>query len=478
MKRFVGKADFVNSLRRWFIWILVIVIGSGMLAVQGRGEDDHANFPTPIGIADVGDPIGGVEPAAEAKRADDGADSTSPLQDLLTWADAVESWVLVAEAFNTLAVPDAGHVAWELAAGDLRQAIHVLAWERDSESVQLRAGLAKGQVLGIEPVVAIADRLSRSQHGGGSAIAAVNADFFMGSPVLGQPIGIHVGDGELITDPNGRPLFALFDDGRVWIGEVEFRATVERLVGGEPVADYPLAAVNRAAVPNGLTLYTPRYDTVVSLPHADSAAVVLQALLRPLQAGATHQAVAIRRVSGPADLEIPAQGAVLVGRGQAAEFVRTLRPADRVLLHINFEPALTGVQQAVAGSHVLVWNGEVVNLDRNDPLVSARHPRTAIGYNDEAVFVVTVDGRQPGYANGMTLPELAELFVALGADAALNLDGGGSTTMAVRHTEDLPLSVVNRPSDGAPRPVSNALVLMSVDPLRDPLPESLLPSGE
>ena len=157
--------------------------------------------------------------------------------------------------------------AWELAAGDQRQAIHVVAWKRDSESVQLRSELAQGRVLGIESVVAIADRLTVRQTCGGSAIAAVNADFFMGSPVLGQPIGIHVSDGELIVDPNGRPLFALFDDGRIWIGEVEFQATVERIVGGTSVAEFPLAGINRAAIPNGLTLYTSSFEgSAVSLP--------------------------------------------------------------------------------------------------------------------------------------------------------------------------------------------------------------------
>lgn len=481
MKRFIRKEELGNSLRRWLIWVLVIVIGSGIIAVQGRGGDDHVDDLAPIDLVDPDEHGAGSDGdndfgfhgaglAMDGSRAEDAVGTTSPLQDLLTWPGTLGTWGLVDEAFDTLAVPDAGHVAWKLAAGDQRQAIHVVAWKRDSESVQLRSELARGRVLGIESVVAIAERLSRAQHGGGSAIAAVNADFFMGSPVLGQPIGIHVSDGELITDPNGRPLVALFDDGRIWIGDVEFQATVERLVGGKPAADFPLAAVNRAAVPNGLTLYTPRYDASVSLAHAGSTAVVLQALLRPLRAGATHQAVVMRHVTGPAEIEIPAQGAVLVGRGQAAEFVRALRPADRLLFHLNFEPALTGVQQAVAGSHVLVWNGEAANLDSNDPLVSARHPRTAIGYNDEVVFLVTVDGRQPGYANGMTLPELAELFLALGADAALNLDGGGSTTMAIRRSEDHALKVVNRPSDGSPRSVANALVLMSVDPLHDPLP--------
>jgi exopolysaccharide biosynthesis protein len=68
------------------------------------------------------------------------------------------------------------------------------------------------------------------------------------------------------------------------------------------------------------------------------------------------------------------------------------------------------------------------------------------------LLLVTVDGRHPGWSVGMTLPEAARLMRSLGARDALNLDGGGSTTMTVRG------QVVNRPSDGGgERPVSNAL---------------------
>jgi hypothetical protein len=70
------------------------------------------------------------------------------------------------------------------------------------------------------------------------------------------------------------------------------------------------------------------------------------------------------------------------------------------------------------------------------------------------VLLITVDGRRPGHSVGMTTRGFARLFVSLGADRALNLDGGGSTTMYVRGR------VVNRPSDGTERPVSSALLVL------------------
>lgn len=85
---------------------------------------------------------------------------------------------------------------------------------------------------------------------------------------------------------------------------------------------------------------------------------------------------------------------------------------------------------------------------------AARHPRTAVGFDAAKgrLWILVVDGRQPGYSDGMTLPELVGLFEALGVTEAVNLDGGGSTVMVLKG------ATVSRPSDAeGERPVVNAL---------------------
>ena len=84
-----------------------------------------------------------------------------------------------------------------------------------------------------------------------------------------------------------------------------------------------------------------------------------------------------------------------------------------------------------------------------------RHPRTAVGVRaDGRVVLVAVDGRQPEKSVGMTIAELTALLRELGAVEALNMDGGGSTTMVVRDR------VVNNPSDLAgERPVGDAILV-------------------
>lgn len=100
------------------------------------------------------------------------------------------------------------------------------------------------------------------------------------------------------------------------------------------------------------------------------------------------------------------------------------------------------LHNAVSGSHQIVADGKPT-VDDGEFSTTA-HPRTAIGYTaDRKLVLVTVDGRQAGVSEGMSLEELAELMIELGCIQALNLDGGGSTTMAIADPDP---RVLNTPS--------------------------------
>ena len=136
--------------------------------------------------------------------------------------------------------------------------------------------------------------------------------------------------------------------------------------------------------------------------------------------------------------------------GDTVRWRLDLVPADG-----NGGPAV----EAVGGFPVLVAGGRGVVAEQEgviESFGSARHPRTAVGWNPEEgrLLWVVVDGRQAPYSAGMTLSELEWLFVRLGATEALNLDGGGSTALA------LDGRVANRPSDPeGERAVANVLAL-------------------
>lgn len=114
---------------------------------------------------------------------------------------------------------------------------------------------------------------------------------------------------------------------------------------------------------------------------------------------------------------------------------------------------------AVSGAGLLLLRGRTIS-DWTDEKVSAafdttRHPRTVIGEGGGAIWLITVDGRQPELSVGMNFVELQRLAARLGLHSALNLDGGGSTTMVVHGR------IVNHPSEASgPRPVSDAILVL------------------
>jgi len=129
----------------------------------------------------------------------------------------------------------------------------------------------------------------------------------------------------------------------------------------------------------------------------------------------------------------------------------TMKPGDTVKISTATTPDLTGCTTAIGGGPRLVTDGKVVNGWKS---ATQRHPRTAIGWNDAHLFLVLVDGRQPGLSVGMSFQELAAYLIKLGCTHALNLDGGGSASMWLLG------QTVNSPSEGQERPIANGLVLI------------------
>jgi hypothetical protein len=123
---------------------------------------------------------------------------------------------------------------------------------------------------------------------------------------------------------------------------------------------------------------------------------------------------------------------------------------------------------AISGSLLLVSQGRAVNALEND----IPQPRTAAGLdkNRRELILVVVDGRQPGYSEGVTPTELADIMVELGAYEAINLDGGGSSTLVVEGPNGRPRilnSPINHGIPGFERPVANHLGIFA-----SPLPEN------
>lgn len=102
------------------------------------------------------------------------------------------------------------------------------------------------------------------------------------------------------------------------------------------------------------------------------------------------------------------------------------------------------------------WTSPLLVNDRMvpDSSICTNHPRTGIGFDESNrwLLMMVVDGRQPGYSEGLSLFELASIFHEHGCTSALNLDGGGSSIMMVRET-GMEYRTMNRPSDQKHRPI-------------------------
>ncbi len=325
----------------------------------------------------------------------------------------------------------------------------------DPRLVELRSVLANDEIVGTEVVSAIAER-----HG---ALAAINAGFFLAN---GDPAGVLTVNRQLVSDtrrprgavgiirhPSGlRLLYArLRATASIMIGE----GTAKRIVG--------IDGVDTTRIRGKLMLFTPAYNEDTDTAPSGLEWVIDRA---PAASGGTFRVVGGTRRQGRT--KIPSKGFVLsFGGVKPPPELSGLKRGASVALTVSYEPTegeaapWASAQDIVGGAGLLIRDGRDVDDWRIEAFTSSfaelRHPRTMIGNDaDGTIWLVTVDGRQPQTSVGMTLVELRAFAHRLGLFNALNLDGGGSTTMWVKGR------VVNRPSDAAgPREVSDALVVRS-----------------
>ena len=322
-----------------------------------------------------------------------------------------------------------------------------------------RAGyLSPGAVASVEPLSAQAARAG--------AVAAVNGDFFDINRT-GAPNGPAVDDGRLVKSAKpgwSTATAGVGADGLGRIADVLLDGEIT-LPGGRTV---PLDRLNSPTVEeDGIAAFTSLWGTAGRGRSLDTAA-------RRVTEVVVNGGEVASVTDAPGSGAIPADGFVLLGREKGGDLLRTLNPGDRVTLAYRARPVTGGKGFAVGGNAVLLRDGRPLPL--TDP---AAHPRTAAGFSADGrrMLLMTVDGRQVD-SRGVTLAELAALMREAGAHDAINLDGGGSSTLLAREPGQERGQLENSPSDGAERPTPNGVGLFArgsgrltgfrVEPLADP----------
>ncbi len=272
-------------------------------------------------------------------------------------------------------------------------------------------------------------------------VGGVNGDFFDISDT-GAPVGVGVKDGVTLHGP-AQPLgwnisFVIGADGAPVIKRSPTRTTITARPG------LRVTNVNGPhVIEQGIGLYTPRWGRAPGYRVLEGAPRdnVRQVVIRGGRVVSNTRTVWTDRA---------VEGRLLLGRGDGAEKLRQELPVGTrtaVVLGTTDAPRV-----AISGDAELLRDGALVTDDDRE-----LHPRTAVGIDEDTgdVLLLVVDGRQ-SFSRGYTQVETARLMRDLGAEDALNLDGGGSSTMVARKASGR-LGILNSPSDGYQRPVANGL---------------------
>jgi len=306
---------------------------------------------------------------------------------------------------------------------------HILDIAPDA-AVELRPLLSNNAISGLAPLTAMAREAK--------AIAAVNASYFATN---GEILGLLKLDGEIVSTPAlPRTALGLMPDGQILMDVVDYTGLV-KLPDGRAIA---ISGVNRARGADELVLYNAHYGQSTATNGFGIDYVI-----------ANDKITAIN----PKGNSLLAPGTiVLSAHGTAAQALAGLKVGDSVTISQTLGKIWDQTRHAIGAGPRLVKDGSVYITTKleefGSDVAGGRAPRTAVGLTKEGhLLLVVVDGRQ-ATSIGHSLLELALFMQELGAVDAMNLDGGGSSTMVIKN------KIVNQPSDGKERRIGAALAVI------------------
>ena len=331
--------------------------------------------------------------------------------------------------------------------------IAVYMLKLDPARARLSSVHARDEIMGLETVPSLAQR-----H---RAVAAINGGFF--NVTNGDPQFVLKEAGELVSDTptvKGAVIIRAPPRGKTELqfDQLSARVDLKFKAGGQDWI-VPVGGVNTTRARGKLMLYTPRYHA-----DTDTAGSGIEWTLE----GAPLRVTAVRRDAGRTP--IPRNGSVLSFGGlDPPDGLAALTVGVKVELATTWRTLngvssgrLNAADDVVTGAGLLRLEGRALNnwqqAESLNPqtFINMRHPRSMVGLDRRGfIWLAAIDGRQPEHSVGMNFADLQRLADRLQLTDALNLDGGGSTTLVVNGR------VVNKPSDPTgPRQVSDALIVL------------------
>lgn len=334
--------------------------------------------------------------------------------------------------------------------------IRILEIDLSNQNNKLETVLARDVLgTGFEKTSSMAARKNKP---GKIVIGAINGDFF-GISYPNNPYtflsGSQVINREYAQAHNvSGSIFGIKSDLKPIIESIKFSGSIKAKNNNT----FTISAFNDTCSSNTMILYNKYFGNQTKTNNTTS-----EVKLKPLgnfQLNSAQKFVVLQKQLNTGNMSFNADEYVMSGNGTAATFIQNnISAGDTISITIGTSPNKGDITQMIGGGVVLVQNGVVPTFTNTDV-----HPRTAIGFNQDStkIFFVTVDGRQPGFSVGMSYEQLGKYMKGIGCYQALNLDGGGSTTMVVRGV------IENSPSDAAgERSVANCLIAVCEAPTNE-----------
>ena len=288
-------------------------------------------------------------------------------------------------------------------------------------------------------------------------VAGINGDYY--DTATGIPLGSMMTEGVLRYASSEYYAIGFRDDGSTVMGKPSLRITAQSDYG----RSLTVTAFNYVRQSSfGIYLYDSTFNARATTGTSEEGVdVVCSAVGGSLGLNGSLTLVVEQVIEGGKDTPVGAGQYVLSSNLKAAGYVeqlRALQPGERLTLSVSANGSeWNGVTNMIGALYQLVENGQVCA-----GLVNGSAPRTAVGLKrDGSLVMYTIDGRQSGYSIGATLTQVAERMVELGCVTALSLDGGGSTALVATQPDSTTASLVNKPSGGSERAVTNHLFLVA-----------------
>ena len=355
-------------------------------------------------------------------------------------------------------------------------AVYIAEMDRTAKNIQFDVELANTQILGRETITSTTRRLMKKEV---LPLAGVNGSFGIREDNRGRGgmmFNLHIQNGELVSIPTpldrwgysppsawGETSFGVTPDGEFLLDRVKLNGKL-RIAGGT-TDTLPVEAVNQicdSLCP--VVLFTPRFGPRTLTRRCYE--FTLKELKLPITGKYTSRFV-VTAVNPRGNSIIPPDGIVVAIEPRLARdlWVDKITESTAGTLEIALTPKKwQRVQEGIGGNLRLVRDGkvepELINFAkfrggsvRNHRNGASRHPRSALGFNNEKLFLIAIDGRQPGYSMGMTLYEMGTFFSELGIKHAINFDGGSSSTLWALGR------VANSPAHGYERRIFNVAMI-------------------